>query len=226
MFSALENNHAVNLANFDSLLARIVDMGSQYRPTKGIIQLDALAGVSHNARVTLSNVDQLYQQYDQAIRLREECFIALRALRQEIYSELSAVTAVNEIELYMLIGTGKHQLSQTSGQERYDFLLDNFCKLIKLLKINARYQPRNEQIQITSLSDFYEKLSDRNKSVKRTHALLANACAIRDEVMYRHQLGLVSLAATVKTHLKYHLGGNSRLYKCIAELIIKKERKI
>lgn len=219
-----ENDHVRNLANFDALIAEIVSHCKFYKPSKSDIQLEALSIVSQNAKVAIANVTLLTAQYIHSTNLREVAFDSLKILNQKIYKSLQSTTSVSETEMYMLVGTAKVICNPFGSQQRYDFLLENFCKMIKLLKANPLYLPQKSAIKTHNLEDFYAVLYLKNSEVKRNQALLSNAHLIRSEVMYREHNGLVALANTTKMYIKYHYGWDSEQYKQVAGLLIKKAK--
>ncbi|MGF1923097.1 MAG: hypothetical protein ACQUHE_02875 [Bacteroidia bacterium] len=219
-----ENDHVRNLANFDSLIAIIVGFGKHYKPTKGGIQLEALKVVSQNAKVAIANVNQLTDQHIHAVNLREVAFTTLQLLNEKLANALQVTANMSEIEMYMLVGSKRVLYNQFASQSRYDFLLDNFCKVIKMIKSNPLYLPQDPELQILKLEEFYAILYFKNNEVKKVNAWLANACLIRDEVIYREHNGLVTLSAKVRTYVKYHFGWDSMQFKKVAMLDIKKGR--
>ncbi len=225
MRTTFENDHVRNLANFDSLIAKIASYGRHYKPSKAEIQLSALNLVSQNAKVAIANVNLLNDQYVHAVNFREVAFESLRILNKRLVRALQLTTNINETEMYMLVGTSKIVYNQFTSQPRYDFLLDNFCKIIKLLKINPFYRPQQADLQIPELENFYATLYLKNNEVKQINAMLCNAKLIRDEVMYREHKGLVALAALAKVHIKYHYGWDSSVFKQVAGLVIRKPRE-
>ncbi len=224
MRSTCENEHVRNLANFDSLIAKIVSFGRYYKPSKGGIQLEALSIVSQNAKAAISNVTLLANQYIHSVNLREVAFEALKERSENIFKELNATTKISETEMYMLVGSGRIMCNQFASQLRYDFLLDNFCKIIKLLKTNSFYFPQQAELQIPKLEDFYAILYLKNNEVKKNNALLSNACLIRSEVLYREHNGLVALATIAKMYIKYHFGWDSIQFKQVSGLLIRKAK--
>jgi|GEM_PF-2463609 len=219
-----ENSHARNLANFDSLLARIFHLGNYYNPVRNSIRMDALTVVSHNARMAIANVTHLHEQYTASVNHRERAFETLKKINRRIAEELKSLTGIRETEMYMLTGCGKGSYDPFTDQHRYDFLLDNFSRIIRQLKVQAHYSPLQKELQIPELEERYASLRDLHQDVKKGHALLCNAMAIRDEVLYRDGNGLVSLASLVKRYIKYHFGWNSLLYKEVAGIYIRKEK--
>ncbi len=219
-----ESEHVRNLASFDVLIAKIMALGKYYNPTKGGIQLEALGIVSQNAKVAIANVHALTNQHIYTVNVREEAFNSLKLLNKQLYNELRLTTNINETEIYMLVGSGKIMYNQFASQQRYDFLLDNFCKIIKLLKADLLCLPDRTELKLNKLEEFYAVLCLKNNEVKRTNALLSNACLIRNEVMYREVNGLVALSAAAKMYIKYHFGWESTQFKQVAKLMIKKAK--
>ena len=223
MHLTCESTHIRNLANFDSLIAKIIGYGKHYKPSKGGIQLEALSIVSQNAKAAIANVDVLTNLYIHTVNLREVAFESLKMINQNICKALKLTTNISETEMYMLLGSGKIVYNQFASQQRYDFLLENFCKIIKLLKANPFYLPQNPELKLAKLENFYASLYLKNNEVKRNNALLSNACIIRSEVMYRSHNGLVALATTVKMYIKYHYGWDSLQFKQVSVLVIKNQ---
>lgn len=219
-----ENDHVRNLANFDALLAKIVEYGKYYKPSKSAIQLQALSTVSQNAKVAIANVALLTNDYVHSTNLREVAFDELKVLNQKIYNVLQSTTNLSETEMYMLVGCSKVICHPFASQQRYDFLLENFCKIIKLLKANPSYLPKKSALQLSSLEEFYAVLYLKNNEVKRNQALLSNACLIRNEILYRDHSGLVALATTAKMYIKYHYGWDSKQFKEVSDLWIRKAK--
>ncbi len=222
---ACENDHVRNLANFDSLIAKIVGYGRHYKPSKGGIQLEALSIVSQNAKAAIANVILLTSQYIHSVNLREVAFESLKIRSENIFKVLNAATKISETEIYMLLGSNKIVCNQFTSQPRYDFLLENFCKIIKLLKTSSFYLPQQTELQISKLEDFYAILYLKNNEVKKNNALLSNACLIRNEVLYREQNGLVALATIAKMYIKYHFGWDSEQFKQVSCLLIRKAKE-
>ncbi len=219
-----ENEHVRNLANFDALIAKIVGYGKHYQPAKIGIQLESLSIVSQNAKAAIANVALLTEHYVHSVNLREVAFESLKFLNQKIHKALQLTTSISETEMYMLVGSAAVIYNPFASQERYDFLLENFCKIIKLLKANPNYMPQKCELQITKLEEVYAILYLKNNEVKRNHALLSNGCLIRSEVMYREHNGLVALATTAKMYIKYHYGWDSEQFKQVSALLIKKAK--
>ncbi|RYG19755.1 MAG: hypothetical protein EOO07_06230 [Chitinophagaceae bacterium] len=219
-----ENDHVRNLANFDALIAKIVDYGRYYKPSKSAIQLQALSIVSQNAKAAIANVTLLTGDYVHSVNLREVAFDSLKELNKKIYQVLQISNSISETEMYMLVGSSKVICNPFSSQQRYDFLLENFCKMIKLLKANPLYLPKKTELQLSKLEEFYAILYLKNSEVKQNQAWLSNACLIRNEVFYRDHNGLLALATAAKMYIKYHFGWDSKQFKQVADLLIKKAK--
>lgn len=224
MRSTCENDHIRNLANFDALIAKIVGFGKQYKPSNGSIQLEALSIVSQNAKAAIDNVNLLSNQYIHLVNLREVAFETLKILSEKIFDVLANGTKMSETEMYMLVGSRRVACNQFASQPRYDFLLDNFCKIIKMLKAIPVYLPQHNELKISKLEAFYALLYLKNNEVKQANAQLANACLIRNEVLYRDHNGMIGLCATTKMYIKYHFGWDSKQFKEVSDLTIKKAK--
>ncbi|MEJ5993343.1 hypothetical protein WG904_02845 [Pedobacter sp. Du54] len=219
-----ENNHVRNLANFDTLIAKISEFSKGYNPAKSSIQLGSLSIVSQNTKVAIAYVNQLTHQYIHSTNSCDVIFETLQFLNLKIHKVLQSAININETELYMLLETQKVMGKPFALQEHYDSMLKNFSKVIKLLKENPFYLPQKSELKIPKLEDFYTSLYQKTNEVKQNYALLKNAQLILNEVLYREHNGLVTLATLAKMYIKYHYGWDSDHYKQVARLIIKKAK--
>jgi len=220
----VENNHALNLANFDTLIAKILGYGKYYNPMKSSIHVDALSLVSQNAKAAITNVKLFTLEYTQSSHDCEVAFTSLQVMNEKIYKALQSTTHISETEMHMIVGAGKAAGSNPLSQQQCDLLLENFCRIINLLKANPWYLPQKSELKIQTLEELYAILYLKNEAVKKRYALLNHAHIVTNEVMYRHLHGLAALATTAKMYVKYHFGWDSEEFKQVAGLLIKKAR--
>ena len=72
-----ETGHAVNVANFESLISFVKGYGAAYNPTKTSIKIEALEAILVNAKHTLVNIDDLMPAYTNAVSARKDAFASL-----------------------------------------------------------------------------------------------------------------------------------------------------
>jgi hypothetical protein len=224
MQAIYETGYVRNLANFDSLISKIVGYGVQYKPSKSTIQLDSLESISQNAKLAIANFNNLTLICQNTVAIRELAFNSLYELSKYLFDTLKSATTISETETYMLVGSNKTIHKGFPSQQDYDDLLKVFYKIIELLKAMPQYSPERSELQINYLHNFYVSLNAKNEEVKRNNNLLNNASLILNEIMYRESIGLVDITFSVKMYLKIAFGCKSNEYQQIAILKMNKMR--
>ncbi len=219
-----ENEHHRNLANFDVLIAKLINLGKQYKPIRTAIHLSALQLVSQNAKNALINVHDLEQRYQLIFMEREYFFDRQQELMSQIKTYILSFTAMTELELYLVSGCRHMPLVHLEKNLRHDFLLQNWSKLIHLIKTLVHYKPSQAELEIEGLQNFYMAWYEKHKELKQVEAYLNQAYTIREEVFYRNRYGLVAIAGIVRNYIKFHFGWNSGIYKQVIALPIKRSK--
>ncbi|RZK49726.1 MAG: hypothetical protein EOO99_05085 [Pedobacter sp.] len=216
-----ENEHDRNLANFDVLIAKLINLGSNYKPIRTAIHISALKIISQNAKSALNNVTELQTRYDLVFKERERFFVQQAYLMGKIKAYILQCSAMTELELYLVSGCRKMPLHKLEKNLRHDYLLKNWSKLLHLIKVLTYYNPPSADMEIAYLEDFYKDWYTKHQELKSVEAYLRQAYTIREEIFYRNRYGLVAIAAIVRTYIKYQFGWNSAIYKSVISLPIK-----
>ena len=129
-----------------------------------------------------------------------------------------ATAKKTEEEKKVAADAGKEIVEISTSQMSYDSRLDNFDKLIKLLSSVSQYAPNEADLKITALTALYTDLKAKNLAVINAETPLNNARISRNDVMYKDNVGLVDVAADVKTYIKSVYGATSPQYKTVSSL--------
>lgn len=244
MASRSETGHAKNVANFDELISFINGYGAAYNPSKASIKVAALRTVATNAKNAVNVVNTALPPYKNAVADRMDAFAPLsklvtRVLNSVIATDTSpqvienvktftrkiqgrrAVPKKSDEELQVLAMEGKETRNISASQMSYDNRLYSLDKLIKFLTTLPLYKPNEADLKITALTTLYNGLQAKNVVVLAAVTSLSNARLTRNDIMYKDNTGLVSLANESKTYAKSLFGVKSPQYRQISKLQFK-----
>ena len=243
-----ETGHAVNVANFESLISFVKGYGAAYNPTKTSIKIEALEAILVNAKHTLVNIDDLMPAYTNAVSARKDAFASLsqiitrvnNAIRSTDTTELvdesvktlvrklkgtRASTKISDEVKAALEAEGKEVNQISASQMSFDNRVENFYKLIMLLKSIPQYNPNEEDLKIVTLTALHENLSAKNTAVINSYTTLSNARIARNDIMYKPLTGLVDTAFDAKVYIKSVFGASSPQYKQVSKLQFRAVKK-
>lgn len=90
MASNSETGHAINVANFSSLISFVDAYGTAYNPSKPSIALSALSNQVETAKVVLENVNSAMAANSNAIAAREVSFNPISKLITRVFNFIKA----------------------------------------------------------------------------------------------------------------------------------------
>jgi len=239
-----ETGHAKNVANFESLISVIKGFGSIYNPSRQSIVLAALSTILQNAKNALSLVNSASGRNSIAIAARNDGFKPLSSLATRILNALRssgstrqindaaqslvrkiqgkrATPKLTEEEKAALTAEGIEKKEISSSQMSFDNRLENLDKLIQLLSEVPQYAPNETDLQVSTLTNYYNTLKEANSAVLATENQISNARLSRNEILYKPDSGLVDTAAAAKMYVKSLFGATSPQYKQVSKLEFK-----
>jgi hypothetical protein len=241
MSSTSETGHSKNVANLEEMISYINGYGTSYNPSKNAIKSPALNTLLANSKTAVTAVNSAMPAYSNAVSARESAFEPLSKLITRVFNSLvatdtteqvndSAKTLVRKIqgrraskklteeEIKALADKGENVTQISSSQMSYDNRLDNLDKLIKLLLSVSLYSPNEADLKPAALTTLYNDLKTKNSAVISATIPLSNARISRNDILYKENTGLVSIANDVKTYIKSVFGATSPQYKQISAL--------
>lgn len=93
-----ETGHAINVANFSSLISFVDGYGVLYNPSKPSIILSALYNQSEMAKGVLNNVNAAAASYSNAIAAREVAFNPISKLITRVFNAVKASDTTQEVD--------------------------------------------------------------------------------------------------------------------------------
>ena len=181
MASNSETGHPKNVANFEDLISFCIGYGATYNPVKVSIKIPALNTVRTNGQNSLTAVNIANTAFINTTNTRVIVFDPLKPLSTRIVSALSATDATDElIEDAKTInrkiqGSRKKPLpppdpnnpgdTTSVSQQSYDNLIENFARLVELVKSEPTYTPNEVDLQTASLDALVLDLRAKNTAV-------------------------------------------------------------
>ena len=244
MASISETGHANNVANLESLILSATAFGTSYNPSKESLKLSSLQTLLSASKDSLNATNIAQSAYSNAVSARESAFEpfsklitrvnnALKASDTTVQVDESAQTIVRKLqgrrasakitdeEKKALEAEGKEVNQISASQMGYDNRLENFYKLIMLLKSIPQYNPNEVELKVATLTALYEDLKLKNTAVVDATTPLSNARIARNDAMYKPLTGLVDCAYDAKMYIKSVFGPSSPQYKQVSKLEFK-----
>lgn len=240
MASNSETGHPKNVANFEDLISFCTGYGATYNPVKASIKIPALNIVRTNGQNALTAVNVANTGFINTTNARVIVFDPLKPLSTRIVNALSATDASDElIEDAKTInrkiqGSRKKPLpppdpnapadTTSVSQQSYDNLIENFARLVELVKSEPTYTPNEVDLQTASLDALVLDLRAKNTAVVNATTAVSNSRIARNKVLYLKDTGLVDIAAEVKKYVKSVFGASSPEYKQVSKIKFTKPR--
>ena len=241
MASTTEQGHNRNAVNFDKLIINCTSYGTIYNPSKAALKIAAMQAQATAAKNSLTTINALTPAYKNAVSARVTAFKpfdklitrvnnALKASDITIEVSDSAQTIIRKLqgrratakktdeEKRVALEAGKEIIEISTSQMSYDSRLDNLDKLIKLLSSVTAYTPNEADLKLTTLNILYADLKAKNLAVINAETPLSNARIVRNDTMYKDNVGLVDIANDVKTYIKSVFGATSPQYKQVSSI--------
>jgi len=222
------------MGNFRKLI-QIVSADPNYKPSNTALTTTALEAQDVAASAIVEDLANKNAPHKTAIRERVEAFEPLssrgRQMRDVARASGATKAALANLEtpLRKLSGVrasarikddpntpedesaGQHSASQMS----FDNRTGNFRTLVALVKELTTYNPNEPDLKVTALEAYADELEARNTAVITTSVPLAQARALRDQLLYLNPDCVVKTALLVKAYVKGAFGATSPLYSQI-----------
>ena len=247
MANQSETGHAKNVANFSTLITVVNGYGASYNPSKQSITSVALASVAIDAGNVMKQYNGALGQDNIATAARKVAFNPLSKLATRILNALRSSDTTGQIidaaeslirkiqgkratpkktaeEKAALLAEGTVVKEVSSSKMSFDNRLDSFDKLIQLLSGVAQYAPNEEDLKITTLTNYYNTLKAANATATETETQLDNARISRNKILYKPGTGLVDTASAIKAYVKSVFGVGSSQDKQISGIAFKPDK--
>ena len=242
-----ETGHAINVANFEILIAEATSYGTTFNPSKPALKRAALITCATASKNAMNTVSSTSIALSLARNAREAAFKPLGPLVTKANSALNATDTTAQVdataktlvrklqgrratkkyteeEKKVAADAGIELTNNSSSQMGIDNRIENFSTFIKLLSSVPLYAPNEADLKITALTAVLNDLKAKNTAVVNAVVADENARIARHVVMYKDNTGLYDIALDVKTYIKSVFGASSPRYKMISKLKFTKPR--
>ena len=236
--STSETGHAKNVANFGKACSVVEGYGSLYNPTVASITLAALRTQKTGLDGVMVKYTIAVMPFKNAVNRRQEGFDGMDKLTTRAMNALLVVGTAREIAdargmVAKIKGGGKKLKAEdaadaakprSTSQRSYDMRVDNFRAFVAFLAGVPAYKPNEAALQIASLNQYIGTLPALSENVNKTAAVLANARAERNKLLYAPGTGAVPVSVKVKAYVRSLYGAASPEYKRFAKIELRSQK--
>jgi hypothetical protein len=238
-----ESGHAINVANFETLIGFCTSFGTAYNPANASLKLVALTAQHAAAKAAIGNLEQAKTNHDNATNSREIVFYKIKPLSTRMLNALSASGAASQtVDDARSVNRKIQGRRATPGkkadpearegepapkkvsasQQGFNNLIGHFSQFIKILEAEPLYKPNEEDLKVVSLKALLNELSTRNSDVMQALAALKRTRINRDEILYRKDTGICDVAQSAKSYMKSLFSSVTPQFKQFGALRFKK----
>ncbi len=243
MASTSETGHAVNIANFKTLIDACNSFGVAYNPSNSKLTVANMTTQWNNATTEQTTLAQTRMLSKPAINNREILFEPVNKLVTRIVSLLNSTDASAQLKADAkgladkVRGFGlakpkkpvvKGNPDENAGTGDDNFVskshmsfvqrVDNFRGLVELLKNEATYTPNEAELTTAALDTLYTNLKTANDSIGGTLQGVNIKLISRDNAIYDAETGLNVTADKCKKYVKGLYGASSKEYGMVKGL--------
>lgn len=243
--SRAKSGHAINAANFESIIVILNNLGALYNPSQPLIKIPALESELANlkAAVAAENAAEAIEAND--INSRANAFADLGKLSTKI--KLAAAVNTNDdafnadmqtlnrrmngaragskpVDDPTTPGTDESQNANSVSQQSYDDLQATFNEIIARLQSRDDYKPNETDVQLATLQTRSEAMTAANNQAKTAIAAARTARQTRDAHLYDETNGVLKLVKLIKAYVKQNFSKGDPTYDAIMAMQFKKPR--
>ena len=239
----MATGHAKNVANFETVVITVTNLGAVYNPSQPLILPAALQTKLTAAKDAMQAVDLAEAAKKVAVNSRAAEFEDLDKLAVNVKraAEVDVNDAAFTADLASIVrrmrgerageipadnpetagideSAGTHSVSSRG----YDNQIAYFADLIALLQTQPAYNPNDAEVKIATLETKLEDLESKNNAAKTANAALGSALDARDTILYDPDTGVLKIVKLIKAQLARKPGTDSAAYQQIVALDFRK----
>lgn len=215
-----ETGHEKNFANFKMLNTFILGMGKDYQPTNPLAVLTNVQNIIAKGEPIMQTLrGETSAAYYKAVDVQDEAFNKLPRLLTRVVKAFKAVadtddevaTAVSLADKIRSSGKEKKGAPATTeatpadthstSQRSYDNQVAFFSQLLGVLTTNGKYNPKEANLQLPTLTTFRDELKTKTEAVDPALQAFNKARNNRDQLFYDQKTGMLHVAEKVKDYL-------------------------
>jgi hypothetical protein len=236
-----ETGHLKNVANFETLVDYVTNLGSTYNPNREELKLPNLQSIIESSKNSISTMESDFLDLKNKSNLREltaktvdsittRAFNILKAGGAQALTIDDARSIINELKGRRARPLAEpknpaeavrtHSVAQTS----YDNKAGHFNRFILLISEQSAYSPNEPDLKVSALNTLATDFQTKNNSVMMATNKLSTSRLARNQILYGENTGLVEIALSIKAYLKGVFGVTNPQFKQISGLKFTKPR--
>lgn len=234
----METGHNKNVANFETTIIILTNLGTAYAPPQPLISLTNLKTLLAEAKAALGGIDETQSAKIIAVDAVQAEFEDLqkyvvnikRTAEIEVNDEAFTRDLQTSVNKFSPGGrdTGKEDDPSTpedesrtpvsQSQRSRDNQIAHLADIAALVKANPEYKATGTPYEPTAIDDRITALTAANNAANAASAALGIKIDARDEILYDENTGIPARVKLIKTYLALKFGKDSAPYKQIAAL--------
>ncbi len=233
MPKTFETGHAINVANFETVIAFCVGYNAAYNPSSANIKLAVLNDMLNTSRAVVQTVLDEVTLYNNAINERQALFVGLKPLATRV---VNALQVSNPSKATIEDAKGFNRKIQgiraqkadpnaapdtktvSSSQQSFNQQIEHLSKLVSLLQAETTYAPNEVELQTATLTTLIANMRVANTNVTNAYTRISNARIARNKILYDPITGLYNTVLDIKQYIKSVFGAKSPEYKQIGSI--------
>lgn len=234
----MESGHNKNVANFETSIIILTNLGAEYAPPQALIVLTALQELLDDAKASITEVDTAQAAKTVAVDAVQAEFKDLP--KYVVNIKRSAEVEVNDESFTKDIQTIVNKFSptgrdtglddnpdtpedesrtpQSQSQRSRDSQIAHLADISALLKTRDEYKATGTPYTTTAIDNRITTLTSVNNAANAAEAAYGTKLDARNELLYDEQNCLLKRVTLIKSYLALKFGKNSAPYKQIAAL--------
>ena len=240
MASTSETGHAKNIANLKALNEVNAGFGADYNPSNPLLALAAMQAQHTDCNTKQVKVNAEEGVFIPFVNARQIEFKPVKIYARQIRNAAKvcggsaqwfknvneAVTKVLGERASKVVATADDPAGTSASQQSFDNTVNNFQKLVEVLKNEPLYAPNEVPLKIATLEAKYTALDKANNKVKETVVPYNNAVIARNKAMYKENVGLCDVGQASKDYVRSVFGFKSPEFKLVTKFKFTKLAKV
>lgn len=238
----METGHNKNVANFETVIIILTNLGAQYAPPQALIVLTALQTLLDEAKAALQDIDTAQaaktiavdnaqtefkdlQQYVVNIKRQAEVEVndpVFTGDLQTIVNKFSPPGRDTGIPDNPATPENESRTPQSQSQRSRDNQIAHLSDISALLKANPGYKALGTPYATTAIDDRIATLTAVNNAANAANAALGTKLDARDELLYTDKTSICDRVDLIKKYVVLTFGKDSSAYQKITALEFKK----
>lgn len=227
--STSETGHAINLANFQTLITYCRGYGATYNPVIDAIKIPQLQAKYDLASQKLSEAAAKKAILNTAVNERIVGFEGLEILCTKVTNAFAVSGAtIGDIKDLQTINKKiqspakkKNPVSKegtegdgiSTSQQSYDSKINFFINFIQFLEAKPTYEPNEVELKVPALQTKLEGMQEKNANYDNAFFNYNQQLNSRNNEMYNPTTGLVQASKDVKKYIRSVFGASSPQFK-------------